>query len=96
MALPPAVGVATPSGTAMPLSAYPHPDQDNGRGMHWIPTTKQSPADVDRFVAEAQRMGVKWVTFLNKGATIGDNDYLVTKLAGAGIEPVMRVYSPTP
>ena len=63
--------------------------------MHWIPTTKQSPATVDRFVAEAQRMGVKWVTFLNDGATISDNDYLVSKLVGAGIEPVMRVYSPT-
>ncbi len=40
-------------------------------------------------------MGVKWVTFLNNGATIGDNDYLVSKLVGAGIEPVMRLYSPT-
>ncbi len=77
------------------LSQYPHPQGDNGRGMHWIPTTKQSPAAVDRFVAEAQRMGVKWVTFLNNGATIGDNDYLVSKLVGAGIEPVMRLYSPT-
>jgi hypothetical protein len=63
--------------------------------MHWIPTTRQSPATVDRFVAEAQRMGVRWVTFLNDGATTQDNDYLVNKLVGAGIEPVMRVYSPT-
>ena len=63
--------------------------------MHWIPTTQQSPATVDRFVAEAQRMGVKWVTFLNDGATVSDNDYLVSKLVGAGIEPIMRVYSPT-
>jgi len=63
--------------------------------MHWIPTTKQSPGTVDRFVAEAQRMGVKWVTFLNDGATTADNDYLVSKLVGAGIEPIMRVYSPT-
>ena len=40
-------------------------------------------------------MGVKWVTFLNNGANIGDNDYLVKKLTDAGIEPVMRIYSPT-
>ena len=68
---------------------------DNGRGMHWVPTTKQDKSTVDRFVAEAQRMGVKWVTFLNDGANIGDNDYLVSKLAAAGIEPVMRLYSAT-
>jgi len=79
----------------MPLSAYPHPNGDNGRGMHWVPTTNQSKAVVDRFVAEAQRMGVKWVTFLNDGAAVGQNDYLVSKLVGAGIEPIMRLYSPT-
>jgi hypothetical protein len=86
--------VSTPTG-AWSLDAYPHPNGDNGRGMHWIPTTKQSTAAVDRFVSEAQRMGVKWVTFLNNGASIGDNDYLVSKLVGAGIEPVMRLYSST-
>jgi hypothetical protein len=81
--------------TALPLHAYPHPKQDNGRGLHWIPTTNQSPAIVDRFVGEAQRMGVKWVTYLNNSANTGDNDYLVSKLVAAGIEPVMRIYSPT-
>jgi hypothetical protein len=80
---------------AMALGAYPHPHGDNGRGMHWVPTTRQDNATVDRFVAEAQRMGVKWVTFLNNGATIGDNDYLVTKLVAAHIEPLMRLYSAT-
>ncbi len=86
---------AEASAGALALNAYPHPDGDNGRGMHWVPTTKQSPATVDRFVAEAKRMGVKWVTLLNNGANVGDNDYLVSKLVGAGIEPVMRLYSPT-
>src|SRR5205807_924902 len=80
-------------GVPLPLSAYPHPNGDNGRGMHWVPTTKQPKAVVDKFVAEAQRMGVKWVTFLNDGANVGDNDYLVDKLVGAGIEPLMRLYS---
>jgi hypothetical protein len=98
-AVPPANATVAPDANlaagAMALGSYPHPDQDNGRGMHWIPTTRQSTADVDRFVARAQSMGVKWVTFLNKGANIGDNDYLVTKLAGAGIEPVMRLYTDT-
>jgi len=79
----------------LPLGAYPHPDGDNGRGMHWIPTTEQSPAAIDKFVAEAQKMGVKWVTFLNNGTNVGQNDYLVHKLVGAGIEPIMRIYTPT-
>ncbi|HEY3058980.1 MAG TPA: hypothetical protein VGL99_08425 [Chloroflexota bacterium] len=84
---------STDLGQPLPLGSYPHPNGDNGRGMHWIPTTNQPKAVVDRFVAEAQRMGVKWVTFLNDGANIGQNDYLVEKLAGAGIEPVMRLWS---
>ena len=89
--LPAPIVVASPRATPLPLNGYPRPPRDNGRGMHWIPTTYQSPATVDRFVAEAQRMGVKWVTFLNDGASISDNnDYLVSKLVGAGIEPIMR------
>ncbi len=79
----------------MPLGAYPHPNGDNGRGMHWIPTTEQSPAAIDKFVAEAQKMGVKWVTFLNNGTDVGKNDYLVKKLASAGIEPIMRIWTQT-
>jgi hypothetical protein len=85
---------STPQTPWMSLDQYPHPQGDNGRGLHWVPNTSQSPAVVDRFVAEAQRMGVKWVTFLNKGANIGENDYLVRKLVGAGIEPIMRIYTP--
>ena len=86
---------APTSSAPMALSEYPHPDRDNGRGMHWVPTTSQSRSAVDRLVAEAQKMGVKWVTFLNDGANVGQNDYLVSKLVGAGIEPIMRLYSAT-
>jgi hypothetical protein len=86
---------ATDPSAPMALGAYPHPDGDNGRGMHWIPTTSQSTDAIDRFVGEAKRMGVKWVTFLNDGANIGQNDYLVKKLVGAGIEPIMRLWTPT-
>lgn len=91
---PPTTTTLDPS-LPLPLSAYPHPAGDNGRGMHWVPTTRQPQDVVDRFVAEAQGMGVKWVTFLNDGASVGQNDYLVNKLVGAGIEPIMRLYSPT-
>jgi hypothetical protein len=84
-----------PAGLERPwdLSEYPQPVANNGRGLHWIPTTSSSPPVVDRFVAEAQRMGVRWVTFLNRGTEIGANDYLVKRLVQAGIMPVMRIYT---
>ncbi len=79
----------------IPLEAWPRPANDNGWGMHWIPTNKQDPGTVDRFVAEMVRMNIKWVVFLNDGANIGDNDYLVDRLVANGIMPVMRLYHPT-
>lgn len=79
----------------IPLEAFPRPAGDNGWGMHWIPTVRQEPAVVDRFVAELRRMHIKWVVFLNDGTQIGDNDYLVEQLVGNGMMPVMRVYRST-
>lgn len=76
----------------IPYQAFPTPPGDNGWGMHWIPTVKQDRGVVDRFVAEMVRMNIKWVVFLNDGANIGDNDYLVDKLVANGIMPVMRLY----
>ncbi len=75
------------------FSAFPRPANDNGRGIHWIPTPRQSPEVIDKYVGEAQSMGIKWVTLLNDGTNRGDNDYLVDKLTKAGIEPVMRLYT---
>lgn len=76
------------------LADYPRPPADNGQGVHWIPTVSQTPEVVDRFVNEAVSMGMKWVLFLNEGTDIGANDYLVKKLTKAGIEPIMRIYTP--
>lgn len=75
------------------FSAFPRPANDNGRGIHWIPTPYQSPDVVDKYVGEAQEMGIKWVTLLNDGVNRSDNNYLVDKLISAGIEPVMRLYT---
>ncbi|MCB8953157.1 MAG: hypothetical protein H6650_14215 [Ardenticatenales bacterium] len=76
----------------LPLAYYPRPADDNGWGIHWIPTTSQEPGIVDRFVAEVARMHIKWVVFLNDGTDIGRNDYLVDQLVAHGIMPVMRLY----
>jgi hypothetical protein len=78
----------------MALEEYPRPVADNGWGMHWIPTVSSTPEVVDRFVREAQEMGIKWMVILNEGTQIGANDYLVSKLVQSGIMPVMRVYTP--
>jgi hypothetical protein len=78
----------------IPLEAFPRPAGDNGWGIHWIPTVKQDPAVVDRFVDQVVRMHIKWVVFLNDNSNIGDNDYLVDRLVDAGIMPVMRVFRP--
>ncbi|MHB1416993.1 MAG: hypothetical protein ACYC1C_17230 [Chloroflexota bacterium] len=78
----------------MSLAEFPRPVGDNGRGMHWIPTTYQSPEVVDRFVNELKEMKIKWAVFLNDDTQVGANDYLVSKLVDAGIMPVMRVYTP--
>jgi hypothetical protein len=85
---------ATRSAGAMAISQFPRPADDNGRGMHWIPITHTTDANVDRFVDEAEQMGVKWMVILNDGTKIGENDYLVNKLTEKGIMPIMRVYTP--
>jgi hypothetical protein len=84
----------TASSDPMSLTEYPRPVGDNGRGIHWVPTTSSSPEVVDRFVNEALAMKSKWVTILNDGTDTQKNDYLVKKLVDNGIMPVMRVYTP--
>lgn len=79
--------------TALALADFPRPSQDNGRGMHWIPTVAQTPEVVDRYVAALKDMRIKWVTFLNDGTNVGANDYLVQQLKANGIEPILRVYT---
>ncbi len=83
-----------PFSRPMALADFPRPPGDDGWGVHWIPTVSQSPEVVDRFVDEASAMGMKWVVFLNEGTDTSANDYLVDRLVTAGIEPIMRVYTP--
>jgi len=75
----------------MPL--WPRPPNDNGRGLHWFPTTMQRQEVVDRFVPELVAMRIRWVVVLNGSAEwdIHANDYLVTRLRAAGIMPILRI-----
>ncbi len=76
----------------IPVLAFPRPPEDNGWGMHWMPTVSQERWAVDRFVAEMERMHIKWVVFLNESGDLQSNEYLVDKLVQANIMPVMRIY----
>lgn len=79
----------------IPYQAFPVPPNNNGWGMHWIPTNSQHPGVVDQFVAELEKMNIKWVVFLNNGTQVGDNDYLVEQLVARDIMPVMRLFQAT-
>lgn len=83
-----------PASQPLPLSLFPRPADDNGRGIHWIPTVSSSPEVVDRFVGEAKAMNMRWAVVLNDGTQVGANDYLVKRLVASGIMPVMRIYAP--
>ncbi len=80
----------------MALADYPRPENDNGRGVHWIPTTSQPTEVVNQYMTRLQALGVRWVTFLNDPSDLTSNEYLVKRLTAAGIEPVMRISSQGP
>lgn len=82
-----------PSTLALDLKAFPRPAGDNGRGLHWFPTTSQTKAVVDTFVPELVAMCIKWLTFVQglEDYELNANDYLVRSLLKLGIMPVMRV-----
>lgn len=75
------------------ISSFPKPANNNARGLHWFPTTRQSRAVIDRFIPELTAMRIRWVVIL-QGMNDWDmvaNDYLVDQLNAAGIMPVMRL-----
>ena len=84
--------VTYPLDEPLPVLAYPKPPDDNGWGMHWLPTVSQEAWVVDRFVAEMEAMNIKWVVFLNESSDLTGNEYLVQKLVEADMMPVMRIY----
>ncbi|CAG0977675.1 hypothetical protein ANRL3_01919 [Anaerolineae bacterium] len=75
------------------LSTFPRPANDNGRGLHWFPTTYQTRAVVDRFIPELKAMKIRWLVVL-QGMNDWDlvtNDYLIDRLNAEGITVVMRI-----
>jgi len=77
----------------LPLAGFPRPASDNGRGLHWFPTTFQTRAVVDRFIPELTALRIRWVVIL-QGMHDWDmlaNDYLIDRLSAEGIVIVMRI-----
>ncbi|MBN1217316.1 MAG: hypothetical protein JXM69_00180, partial [Anaerolineae bacterium] len=78
-----------------PLADYPRPKNDNGRGIHWSPSTQPLSLEiVDYFVPELLAMNIKWVKLLQDDLPEVTNPYLIEQLVANDIEPVMRVYQP--
>jgi hypothetical protein len=78
-----------------PLSSYPRPPADNGRGLHRSPSNQPLPREVtDYFIEELLAMNIKWVKFLQDDLPRVSDSYLVEQLVANEIEPVLRVYQP--
>jgi len=79
----------------LPLAGFPRPASDNGRGLHWFPTTFQTRAVVDRFIPELTALRIRWVVILQgmDDWNMLANDYLIDRLAerAEGIAVVMRI-----
>jgi hypothetical protein len=77
----------------LPLSSFPRPANDNGRGLHWFPTTFQTRAVVDRFIPELKAMKIRWLVVLQgmDDWNMVANDYLIDRLNAEGIMVVMRI-----
>ncbi len=87
---------AAPVGaSALPLSAYPRPANDNGWGIHWTPTLFSQPPDVvDRLMEEVSALGLRWVKLMQPDEPKLQHTYLIGQLIQRGIMPVLRVYRP--
>jgi len=77
----------------LPLSSFPRPTNDNGRGLHWFPTTFQTRAVVDRFIPELTAMKIRWVVIVQgmEDWNMLANDYLIDRLNAEGIMVIMRI-----
>jgi len=91
----PATYVRRDAFAPLPLSSFPRPPNDNGRGLHWFPTTFQTRAVVDRFVPELTAMRIRWVVIVQgmDDWNILANDYLIDRLVerAEGLMVVMRI-----
>ena len=84
---------AAPVTPGVDFSRFPRPTRDNGRGIHWVPTILGQPPDVvDRFLGEADQMGIRWIKLMQADQATVEHTYLLRGMAQRGMMPVLRVY----
>lgn len=75
----------------MKLSSFPRPKGDNGRGIHWSPSTVHPEGSaLDPWIDELQRMNIKWVKVLDDGD--GSSLELCRRLVQVDMMPIVRMY----
>ncbi|MCO6451062.1 MAG: carboxypeptidase regulatory-like domain-containing protein [Caldilineales bacterium] len=80
---------------AKPLSEYPRPPEDNGRGVHWSASVYHpTGAALQRWIGELQAMQVKWLKLLDDGG--GSSLEICRALLDNGIMPIVRMYRERP
>ncbi|PKL41683.1 MAG: hypothetical protein CVV41_17260 [Candidatus Riflebacteria bacterium HGW-Riflebacteria-1] len=78
------------------IKDLPRPAKDSGWGIHWFPTLGSSKEVVDKYLAECEKMGIRWIVFLNVAEQISEaNDYLIDEMKKKNMMPVLRLYSLT-
>jgi len=79
----------------MPLSAFPRPPQDNGRGIHWSSSIYHISGDELTFwINELKAMQIKWVKVLDDSG--GTSLELCRRLVENDMMPVVRLYRERP
>ncbi len=78
-----------------PLSDFPRPPLDNGRGVHWS-TRVYHPtgADLQHWIDELHALQIKWVKLLDDSG--GSSIDLCRAFLDNGIMPVVRLYRDKP
>jgi len=79
----------------IPLSEYPRPPHDNGRGIHW--TANVYPLEGEKlefWINELKALQIKWVKVLDDGG--GSSLPLCRKLIENDIMPVVRLFREYP
>ena len=77
---------------SLSLADYPRPSHDNRRGIHWAPVLFSQPQPlVDRYLAEADGMGIRWLKLMQPDQPGLEHAYLLEEMGRRGMEPILRV-----
>lgn len=78
-----------------PLSDFPRPRDDNGRGVHWtVNVYPPTGADLTYWVNELKALQIKWLKILDDGG--GSSLPLCQALLANDIMPIVRLYREEP